>query len=368
MPNDFDIACMRRALALAAQGEGHVEPNPMVGCVITRDGAVLSEGWHAQFGGPHAEVAALNNLPPHLSAKGATFFVTLEPCCHFGKTPPCADAIIAAGAARVVVAMRDPFPKVAGGGIAKLQAANIPVDVGLLEADARALLAPYLMLVEQQRPWTIAKWAMTLDGKIATASGDSQWISCEASRAIVHKLRRRVDAIVVGRNTADRDNPQLTARPSGARVPLRVVVDSTAKLALHSNLVTTAREVPTLIAVGPAADSERIHALEALGCQVHHDPANDRNARLVNLWRHLGERRLTNVLVEGGAQLLGSLLDAQLIDEVHTFIAPKLIGGAQAATPIGGSGRDTIAAAFTLHSQKSESIGTDLYISGRIQL
>ncbi len=366
MPTDFDIACMRRALALAARGQGHVEPNPMVGCVIARDGAVLAEGWHVQFGGPHAEVAAVQNLPPHMHAKGATFYVTLEPCCHFGKTPPCADALIAAGAARVVIAVRDPFPQVSGGGIAKLQGASIAVETGLLEADARALLAPYLMLVEQQRPWTIAKWAMTLDGKIATASGDSQWISGEASRAIVHQLRGRMDAIVVGRGTAERDNPQLTARPPGARTPLRVVLDSTSKLSLASHLVTTARETPTLIAVGPQADAARVRDLEAAGCQVFRDSAADRMVRLANLWRHFGERRLTNVLVEGGAQLLGSLFDAQLIDEVHAFIAPKLIGGALAASPIGGVGRVQMADALKLDRPQIEHVDGDVYLSGHV--
>lgn len=367
MPTDFDIACMRRALTIAAQGEGRVEPNPMVGCVIARDGAVLAEGWHAQFGGPHAEVAALQHLSPHLTARGATFYVTLEPCCHVGKTPPCADALIAAGAARVVIAVSDPFPKVAGGGIAKLEVANIAVEVGLLEAESRALLAPYLMLVEQQRPWTIAKWAMTLDGKLATASGDSQWISSEESRAIVHQLRGRMDAIVVGRGTAEHDNPRLTARPAGPRSPLRVVLDSTAKLPLDSALVTTARETPTLIAVGPQADAEKLRALEAAGCRVWSDSANDPFARLANLWRHFGERRLTNVLVEGGAQLLGSLFDAQLIDEVHAFIAPKLIGGAHAPSPIAGMGRDPMADALQLHEPCVRQVGGDIYLSGRVR-
>ena len=366
MSTDFDIACMRRALAIAAQGQGLVEPNPMVGCVIARDGVVLAEGWHARFGEAHAEIIALQNLPANETGRGATFYVTLEPCCHFGKTPPCTDALIAAGAARVIVAVRDPFPKVAGGGIAKLQAAKIAVEVGLLEAEAHNLLAPYLMLVEQSRPWTIAKWAMTLDGKIATAGGDSQWISGEASRAIVHQLRGRMDAIVVGRGTAERDNPQLTARPPGVRTPLRVVVDSMASLSLESHLVRTARETPTLVAVGPQADPQQLRALESAGVQVRIDPSADRFARLANLWRYLGEQRLTNVLVEGGGELLGSLFDAQLIDEVHAFIAPKLIGGAAAPSPVAGLGLDRMADAWQLDQPKIQQLGADLYISGRV--
>ena len=367
MPSDFDNACMRRALALAAQGAGHVEPNPMVGCVIARDGQILAEGWHQRFGGPHAEVDALSKLSSAADARGATVYVTLEPCCFHGKTPPCTDALLAAQPARVVIAMRDPFPKVAGGGIAILQNAGMEVEVGLLEADARSLVAPYLMLVEQQRPWTLAKWAMTLDGKLASFSGDSQWISSEGSRAIVHQLRGRMDAIVVGRGTAQQDDPQLTARPAGPRTPLRVVLDSLAALSLESQLVRTARETPVLIAVGPQADAAKLAALENAGCEVWRDAALDPFVRLANLWREFGRRRFTNVLVEGGAGLLGSLHDAQLIDEVHAFIAPKLVGGASAPSPIGGMGAATIAAGGRLDRPQIQILGEDLYVAGRVR-
>jgi diaminohydroxyphosphoribosylaminopyrimidine deaminase/5-amino-6-(5-phosphoribosylamino)uracil reductase len=338
----------------------------MVGCVIVKAGHVLAEGQHRQFGGPHAEVDALQQLPSPDAARGATIYVSLEPCCHHGKTPPCSDALIAAQPARIVVAMRDPFPKVAGGGIQQLQAAGIAVEVGLLEAEARALNAPYLMLVEQQRPWTIAKWAMTLDGKIATSAGDSQWISGEASRAVVHQLRGRMDAIVVGRGTAERDDPLLTARPAGPRNAARVVLDSTASIPLNSKLVRTARETPTVIAVGPQADPAHLTALEAGGCQVWRDRSNDRLTRLANLWRKFGELRYTNVLVEGGGQLLGALRDAQLIDEVHVFIAPKIIGGVEAPGPIGGVGVDRIGTALQLDAPAIERIGDDVYVSGRV--
>ncbi len=212
--NEFDASHMARALELAARGEGWVEPNPMVGCVIMRDGEIVGEGYHQRFGGPHAEVKALQLAGPR--AAGADVYVTLEPCCHHGKTPPCTQALIAAGVRRVVVAQSDPFAQVAGQGCAELAQAGIDVETGLLETEARQLNAPYLKLVASGRPWIIAKWAMTLDGKMATASGDSRWISCEASRAIVHRIRGRVDAIMVGRNTAATDDPLLTARPSGA--------------------------------------------------------------------------------------------------------------------------------------------------------
>lgn len=364
--SDFDIAAMREALALAARGQGHVEPNPMVGAVVARGTDVLARGWHRAFGGPHAEVDALRQLASPELARGATMYVTLEPCCHHGKTPPCTDALIEAGIARVVVAMRDPFPKVAGGGVRALEQAGVAVEVGLLEAEARELNAPYLMLLAQERPWTIAKWAMTLDGKLATASGDSRWISSEASRAIVHALRGRMDAIVVGRATAERDDPLLTARPPGARTPVRIVVDSQASVRLESQLVRTAREAPVLVAVGPDADTAHVEALRQAGCEVWQDASRDAMARLAGLWRELGRRRMTNVLVEGGGMLLGSLFDAQLIDEVHAFIAPKLAGGAAAPSPIGGMGVERMEGAWRLRDVRQEIVGGDVYVAGRI--
>src|SRR4051812_33330730 len=212
MSSDPSSEHMLRATTLARRCEGFVEPNPMVGCVIVNDGEVVGEGWHQQFGGPHAEVHALKAAGG--GGKGATMFVTLEPCCHQGKTPPCTDAIIAAGILRVVTALRDPFPQVAGGGLKRLAAAGIDVELGLGESDVQQLNAPYLKLVTTGRPWVIAKWAMTLDGKIATRSGYSKWVSGDASRQVAHELRGRVDAIMVGRKTAQLDDPLLTARPA----------------------------------------------------------------------------------------------------------------------------------------------------------
>jgi diaminohydroxyphosphoribosylaminopyrimidine deaminase/5-amino-6-(5-phosphoribosylamino)uracil reductase len=276
-PPSDDSTFMLRALDLARRGQGYVEPNPLVGCVIVREGKIVGEGWHQRFGGPHAEIEALTAAGER--ARGATMYVTLEPCCHQGKTPPCTDALIPAGLARVVVAMRDPFPKVAGGGLKQLAAAGIEVLCGLGEAQAHDLCAPYLKLIQTGKPWVMAKWAMTLDGKIATRSGYSQWISREASRQIVHQLRGRVDAILVGRRTAQLDDPLLTARlatgtapnPAGggpARVATRIVVDSAARLASFSQLVRTARQYPTLIATGPEADQRDLRRLTDAGCEV----------------------------------------------------------------------------------------------------
>src|SRR5262245_15622465 len=257
---------MARALELASRGEGYVEPNPMVGCVVVQGGEVVGEGWHQKFGGPHAEVEALRVAGAR--ARGATMYVTLEPCCHHGKTPPCTEAIIAAGIARVVCAQRDPFEQVAGQGIEALKAAGIDVDVGTLEAEAKRLNAPYLKLVTTGRPWIIAKWAMTLDGKIATRAGDSRWISGEASREIVHGLRGRMDGVMVGRGTAQRDDPLLTARPPGPRTATRIVVDSRASLSLESQLIRSVGDAPVLVTVGSDAPQENIDRLTAAGCEV----------------------------------------------------------------------------------------------------
>ncbi|MCE9547438.1 MAG: bifunctional diaminohydroxyphosphoribosylaminopyrimidine deaminase/5-amino-6-(5-phosphoribosylamino)uracil reductase RibD [Planctomycetia bacterium] len=356
---------MARALALAARGEGLVEPNPMVGCVIVApDGTVVGEGWHTAFGRPHAEVEALQVAGA--AARGATMHVTLEPCCHHGKTPPCTDALIAAGIHRVVIAHRDPFPQVDGGGIRALEQAGIEVEVGLLVADAGRLLAPYRKLIATGRPWVIAKWAMTLDGKLATAAGDSRWISGEASRAVGHQIRGRVDAIVVGRGTAEADDPLLTARPPGPRVPLRIVLDSRATLSLDSQLVCTAGESPVLVAASQAANAAQVKQLTAAGCEVLPLAGDTLATRLDALLLELGRRRKTNVLVEGGAKVLGSLFDARAVDEVHVFIAPRIAGGAAAISPVGGQGISHMADALGLVDVKIEPLGDDVWIRGRV--
>ena len=362
---EWDVWHMRRALELAAEGEGSVEPNPMVGCVIAQGEEIVGEGWHRRFGGPHAEIEALAQAGRR--AAGATLFVTLEPCCHQGKTPPCTQAILAAGVRRVVVAQRDPFPEVAGGGLAELEAAGVAVEVGLLEADARRLNAPYRKLVETGRPWIIAKWAMTLDGKIATHTGSSRWISGPKSREAVHQLRGRVDAIMVGRQTAELDDPQLTARPPGPRGPLRVVVDTRASLRSGSQLVRTAGEVPVLVAAGDQAPEADRRRLARAGCEVLLCPGETPAVRLEALLDELGRRRLTNVLVEGGGQLLGSLFDLGQIDEVHVFLAAKLVGGANAPSPLAGHGLAQMADAHRLDDVRIEQLGEDVHIRGRLE-
>jgi diaminohydroxyphosphoribosylaminopyrimidine deaminase/5-amino-6-(5-phosphoribosylamino)uracil reductase len=364
-----DERFMARALALAMLGEGRVEPNPMVGCVIVQGRQIVGEGFHAEFGGPHAEVAALEQAGE--AARGGTLYVTLEPCCHHGKTPPCTEAMIRAGVVRVVAAVEDPYPEVGGRGITALRAAGVKCDVGTLASEARQALAPYRKLIMTGQPWIIAKWAMTLDGKIATKSGDSRWISSEASRQVVHQLRGRVDAILVGSGTAYRDDPLLTARPANLadvkRTAARVVVDSAATISTSSRLVQTARDLPLLLAVGEEAPPPACEQLASVGVEVVRCGGGSHAQRIASLLDELGRRRMTNVLVEGGGGLFGSLFDSRLVDEVHVFLSPKMIGGEAAFSPIGGIGIERISDAIKLNTLSMEELDGDVYIHGRVQ-
>jgi diaminohydroxyphosphoribosylaminopyrimidine deaminase / 5-amino-6-(5-phosphoribosylamino)uracil reductase len=359
----FDARMMARALSLAARGEGLVEPNPMVGCVITQGQRIVGEGWHARFGGDHAEIAALRQAGS--AARGGTLYVTLEPCCHTGKTPPCTQAVLQHGLQRVVAAVPDPFPPVAGAGLEQLRAAGVEVQVGVGQQKARQLLAPYLHRLRFRRPWVLAKWAMTWDGKLATSQGESRWISNEASRACAHTLRGRMDAILVGRGTVEADDPLLTARPAGPRLPVRVVLDSSATLADTCRLIQTAREVPVLVAAAESAPPANVRRLTAAGCEVW-QAAGDYRQRLELLLEELGRRNMTNVLVEGGSRLLGVCFDAQRIDEVHVFLAPKIVGGARAPSPIAGQGLALMARACRLGHLSYEMVDGDLYAHGRV--
>jgi diaminohydroxyphosphoribosylaminopyrimidine deaminase/5-amino-6-(5-phosphoribosylamino)uracil reductase len=359
---------MSHALAIATRGQGFVEPNPMVGCVVVQNGEIVGEGWHEQFGGPHAEINALAAAGER--AAGATVYVSLEPCCHHGKTPPCTQALIRAGVARVVVAVNDPFPQVSGRGVAELEAAGIECEVGVNGADAAWLLAPYRKLITKGRPWVIAKWAMTLDGKLATHTGDSQWISSETSRAIVHQIRGRVDAVIVGSRTACADNPLLTARPANLadvkRIATRVVVDSAALIAMESRLVQTATDVPVLLAAGNDASQDACNRLTSAGVEVFRCAGSSHDERITSLLDELGRRGMTNVLVEGGSQLLGTMFDMRIVDEVHVFIAPKLAGGTGAPGPVGGTGIERMSAALKLADITIEELDGDVYVHGRV--
>lgn len=367
--NDLDF--MHRALALAERGRGQVEPNPMVGCVlVSQEGEILGEGWHEKYGSNHAEVNALLDAEKRgNSVVGATAYVTLEPCSHYGKTPPCALALVKARVARVVAAMSDPFPEVSGKGFKILEDAGISVSVGVGEEEARRLNAPYLKLVTAGRPWVTAKWAMTLDGKIATRIGSSRWITSGEARDFVHETRARMDAVLVGAGTVLADDPMLNARPKSGKVlrqPLRVVADARLETPLTSKLVQTAREFPVLLAVGSKVPAEKIQPFETAGCEIFRFTRSERAGQMAELLDELGRRRLTNLLVEGGSSVFGALLDLQEIDEVQAFIAPKLCGGRDAVTPIGGHGIERMEKAFQLETPQFIQLGPDVLLTGRV--
>jgi diaminohydroxyphosphoribosylaminopyrimidine deaminase/5-amino-6-(5-phosphoribosylamino)uracil reductase len=353
---------MNRALELAERGRGAVEPNPLVGAVVVRDDKIIAEGWHEKYGEAHAEVHALTRAGE--GARGATLIVTLEPCCHHGKTPPCTDAIVRAGITRVVAAMQDPFSKVTGEGFRQLREAGVTVEVGLEEAQAKRLNAPYLKLLAQGQPYVHAKWAMSLDGKIATRTGNSKWISNEASRRRVHALRGRMDGILIGIATALADDPLLTARPAGPRTATRIILDTSARLPVDARLARTAKTIPTLIVCSTAASPPQVKKLQEAGCEVLLLEPRGGRLRLTALLEELGRRRLTNLLVEGGSDVLGSFLDKGAIDEVHIDIAPLLIGGAQAKSCIGGLGVEAVAQALRLQDWRIDTNDGDIHVHG----
>lgn len=356
-------AVMTHALALAAQGQGTVEPNPMVGAVLVdSEFRLIADGFHRKFGGPHAEKEAFDHAGNR--AQGATLFVTLEPCAHHGKQPPCADAVITAGVARVICAMRDPFPQVAGQGIARIRAAGISVDVGLCEREARDLNAPFLTRVIAGRPYVIAKYAMTLDGKMATSTGHSMWISSEESRADVHRTRGRVDAVIVGAGTAAADNPKLSARPPGKRTPLRVVMDRSCRSILpDGHLVTTAGDIPVCVYHTDAVLAETRRHLIEHGVELV-EVASDEAGQpsVADVLADLGKRGATNVLLEGGATILGRFRDNDAIDEFHIYIAPKVIG--KGLSPLSGpvGGLDEIPSTANVSVVKTELLGGDIAV------
>jgi diaminohydroxyphosphoribosylaminopyrimidine deaminase/5-amino-6-(5-phosphoribosylamino)uracil reductase len=359
-----DEQFLKRALELAEQGRGFVEPNPMVGCVIVRDGKIAGEGWHEKFGGSHAEINALAQAGD--AARGGELFVSLEPCCHHGKTPPCAEAVISAGVARVVVGAVDPNPQVAGQGIAKLREAGISVEACENYFAAQKLIAPFAKHITTGQPWVIAKWAMTLDGKLATHTGSSQWISSEASRQLVHKIRGQVDAILVGRVTAERDDPLLTARPAGPRTATRIILDSEASLSLESQLVRTVDQAPLIVVARETAIPTRVSQLRACSVEVLLLPAIDWQDQLNMLLSELGSRGMTNLMIEGGSQVLGAFTDIRAINEVHAFIAPKLAGGT-ARSPIGGEGLADMTNALALTHVEIDTLDGDVHVHGFVK-
>ncbi len=360
-----DEAVMQHALELAQAGFGTAEPNPLVGAVLVdHQRNVISCGWHERCGGPHAEIVALQAAGE--SARGQDLFVTLEPCSHTGKTPPCADAVIAAGIRRVVVGCQDPAPWVAGRGLERLRAAGVTVECGCCEDQALDLIAPFRRRVVDRLPWVHAKWAMTLDGRIAADSGHSKWISGSQSRAVVHELRGRMDAIITAAGTVRADDPLLTARPAGPRRALRVVLDASGQcLNENSQLVQTLDQADGLICVTELCAPERREELQRMGLQVLVTSGRHR-VSLREVLAALAEREMTHVLLEAGPGLLGSAFDEQLVDEVHVYVAPKIIGGSSERSAVAGVGLQKIPSESMLRQINRRVCGEDLLIEGRI--
>jgi len=360
-----------RAIELAEFGLGRVHPNPMVGALLVRDGVVLGEGWHEEHGGAHAEVNAIAAATSAgADLMGATLYVSMEPCCHHGKTPPCTDAILAANVTRVVVASDDPSEKASGRGLGILRDEGVEVEVadGEIAKRARLVNQAFRKHARTGRPWVLFKSAMTLDGKVATRTGDSRWISDESSRARAHRWRASVDAVAVGIGTALADDPALTARVEGVHhQPRHVVFDATARLPLDSQLVASAPQLALTVVVSRAARRSDTEALELSGADVVVATGENEPARVRSALDQLGAAGVTSILLEGGPKLAGAFLDAGEIDEVRLFLAPILLGGRAARDPLEGEGVERISDALRALTLGCERVADDLLISARLR-
>ncbi len=366
MKNDHfteqDHYYMRRTLELARRGWGLTSPNPLVGCVVVKEGRVLAEGWHARYGEDHAEAMALKQLD---NAEGATVYVNLEPCNHTGKTPPCSELIIEKKASRVVYALEDPNPK-AVGGAARLSAAGVKVEGGLLREEAAELNEIFLNWVTGDRPFVMMKYAMTLDGRIAAFTGDSRWITGQEARNRVHSLRQQMSGILVGSGTVLADDPELSVRhwEGEKKHPLRIILDGRDRLPLAAKVFQNKESQQTLLITGESADGEKAARLRARGVQLWQAPFVNGHIDLKAVLAYLKQLGCDSVLVEGGAAVHGAFLDHRLVDRVCAFIAPKLIGGNGSPGPVGGTGLPRMAQAVGLRACRTEQLGPDILITG----
>jgi len=358
-----DERYMQSALDLARRGLGKTSPNPMVGAVLVKDGEIVGKGFHEKAGAPHAEINAISDAGD--KARGSALYVNLEPCSHHGRTPPCTDAIISSGIGKVVVAMTDPNPLVSGEGIRKLRAAGIEVITGVLEKDASRLNEAFIKYITTKTPFLILKSAMTLDGKIATKSGRSRWISGERSRNFVHKLRSISDGIIVGIDTVIHDDPMLNVRLDGQHNnPIRIIVDSRGRMPLESRIARSAGEIKTILATTELAGRTKLAALESEGVEIAMLPAKQGHVDLHALMLLLGNKEISTLLAEGGGTLNYSFLSENLIDKIYFFVAPKLIGGKEAQTPVEGDGVMEIDEAWIVEDMEIEMFDNDLLITG----
>jgi diaminohydroxyphosphoribosylaminopyrimidine deaminase/5-amino-6-(5-phosphoribosylamino)uracil reductase len=354
-----DQTYMLRAISLAGKGAGWVSPNPMVGAVIVKDGRIIGEGYHQRCGQLHAERNALAALTE--SAEGATMYVTLEPCCHYGRTPPCTEAILEHKLSRVVIGSRDPNPLVSGKGAALLRENGITVETDFMRAECDALNPVFFHYITTGWPYVVMKYAMTLDGKIAAYTGASQWITGETARAHVHSLRGRYSGILVGIGTVLADNPMLNCRLEGAHQPVRIILDSSLRIPLNSKLCQTAKDYKTLVACAQY-DVDKAQALEQLGVQVLHLPGEDGRVDLQKLMEQLGKENVDSVLIEGGGQVHEAALRAGIVNHVCAYIAPKLLGGRDAKTPVEGLGAAHPDQAAKLENLQITHLGEDLLL------
>jgi diaminohydroxyphosphoribosylaminopyrimidine deaminase/5-amino-6-(5-phosphoribosylamino)uracil reductase len=373
--SEADLRHLRRAVELAALGGAEVSPNPRVGAVLVAGGEVVGEGYHRALGEPHAEVEAIRSAG-RSSLAGATLYVSLEPCCHQGRTPPCTDAILAAGIGRVVVASDDPSAHASGRGLGILRDEGVAVDIadGELAQQARLLNQPFRKHARSGRPWVMFKAAMSLDGRVATRSGDSRWISGAASRELVHRWRAESDAVAVGIGTVLADDPQLSARVGGSdsdllaeRQPRRVVFDSLARLAAGARLLDDIGSLPLTVVTSRAAPRTALDALRARGVGVICATGENEQARVRSALDQLGAEGITSLLLEGGPRLAGVFLDVGEIDEIRLFIAPVLLGGRGARAPLEGEGVETVAEALRAQTLECEQLGEDLLLRARLR-
>lgn len=360
----YDEKYMRLAMQLAGNAIGRTSPNPLVGAVIVKDNRVVGCGWHRKAGTPHAEVHALNQAGE--LAQGADVYVTLEPCAHYGKTPPCAKALVEAKVKNVYGGLLDVNPKVAGKGFKILEDAGIHVEYGFLQDELRKQNEVFFKWIEHKKPFIVLKAAMTLDGKIATATGQSKWITSETSRAYGYKLRDIYDGIMVGINTVIEDNPMLTARVDGGKNPIRIVVDSSLRIDINANVVQD-KSAKTIIATTDKADKDKILKLQAQDVDVIVvDKDKNDKVDIEKLLDILGQQNICSILVEGGATLSGSFVAKKLVDKVYFFIAPKIIGGKEAKTPVAGTGILNLQEALALKDIQIEKLEEDILIIGRV--
>ena len=360
---------MTLALGLAAKGQGTTSPNPMVGAVVVKQGRIIGQGFHLCPGQPHAEILALRQAGTR--ARGATLYVTLEPCCHLNKrTPPCVPDVVQSGIRRVVIAMRDPNPSVRGRGVAQLRRGGLSVTIGMARREAEELNKAYAHWIKTTRPYVTLKAGMTLDGQIATASGESQWITSRQSRQEVHQLRGQVDAVLVGVGTVLSDNPSLTARtgPSlkklAARQPLRIVLDSRLRIPLNAQVMTRQSRAKTLVATTQSAPASRRQALQKKGIEIISVPAVCGRVSLPALLKELGRRGITSLLVEGGSEINAAMLRAELVNHVRLYLTPVLLGGYNATGVIGGKSPARLTQALKLHHMRTRSVGGDIVVEG----